>query len=347
MKVTVRQLLLGAMLPVFVYSLPAAAAFDDSRSVFPPSEPSRWSMAFENDLLAQPTSDKDYTFGLSFSFSDGSLDEHWSTAALRDIDDRFFGEFANARYSIETGVYAFTPADADNPASLDADRPYAGLIYIASVGEHVCPGTQRVLRSHLSVGMLGSSIVGDIQNAVHDAIGSAEEAGWGRQISDGGEPTLRYSASLQSLIAQRGRLELKHTSTVSVGYITEASWALSARFGNAQSNWYRFNPEIVTYAEASPKSQEGTAERYFWAGGAIKFRAYNAFLQGQIRDSVHSYNAEDLRHALVEAWLGYTHGFGDGYYFSYGLRGHSSELKDGPADRNVVWGGLNFGRRLD
>lgn len=349
MKVTVRQLLSRAILPaaVLAYGPPAVAAFDDSRGLFPPAEPSRWSVAFENDLLAQPANDKDYTFGMSFSLSDSGLDEHWSGAALRAIDDRLFGDFKNTRNSIEIGLYAFTPADADNAASLDADRPYASLIYAASVGEHVCPDTRRALRTQLSIGVLGSALPGEIQNAVHQAIGSEQETGWDRQISDGGEATLRYSASLQSLLVQSGSLELKHTSSVSVGYITEASWALSARFGHAQSSWYRFNPEIVTYAEASPKAQEGTTERYFWMGAALKLRAYNAFLQGQFRDSVHSYESEDLRHALVEAWLGYTHGLGDGYYFSYGLRGHSSELKSGPADRNVVWGGLNFGRRLE
>lgn len=337
-----RGLFLSAAL---IYGIPAIA-FDDSRGLFPPRESSRWSVAFENDLLARPASDKDYTFGLSVSFSDAWLDEHWSTSALRGIDERLFGDRLDARYSIELGLYAFTPAEADNTESLDIDRPYASLIYIASIGEHICTDTRRVVRSQLSVGILGSPWVGDIQNAVHSAIGSEKETGWDRQISAGGEPTLRYSVSLQSLIAQHGSLELKHTRSLSLGYITEASWALSARYGQSQSHWYRFNPEIVTYAEASPKAQEGLDERYFWAGVAIKARAYNVFLQGQFRDSAHSYNADDLRHTIIEAWLGYTHGFGDGYYFSYGLRGHSSEIKNGPADRNVIWGGINFGRRL-
>lgn len=340
-------LLFRGMFPAFAFLYSALAiAFDDSRGLFPPRESSRWSLAFENDLLARPSSDKDYTFGLSVSFSDARLDEHWSTRALRGIDERLFGDMLDARYSIEFGLYAFTPTDAGNAESLDADRPYASLIYVASVGEHVCPGSHQVVRSQLSIGVLGISWVGDIQNAVHSAIGSEKETGWDRQISAGGEPTLRYSVSLQSLIAQHGRLELKHTRSVSVGYITEASWALSARYGQSQSSWYRFNPEIVTYAEASPKAQEGMAERYIWAGAALKVRAYNAFLQGQFRDSAHSYDVDDLRQVIVEAWFGYTHGFGDGYYFSYGVRGHSSEIKNGPADRNVIWGGINFGRKL-
>jgi hypothetical protein len=50
---------------------------------------------------------------------------------------------------------------------------------------------------------------------------------------------------------------------------------------------------------------------------------------------------------VAEAWLGYTWAFNDGYRLSYVLRGHTSELKDGVGDRNVLWGGLVFAKTFD
>ena len=75
---------------------------------------------------------------------------------------------------------------------------------------------------------------------------------------------------------------------------------------------------------------------------AFKARAYNAFLQGQFRDSDVSYDSDEINHGIVEAWAGYTHSFNDGYRLSYTIRGHSSEIKSGAGDRSVLWGGLTL-----
>ena len=321
-------------------------AFDESTGVDWQDKPAKWAVAFENDFFAPGTADKDYTFGASLTVRDERLSDHWATKPLQAIDSKLL-HFCDkgAEYSVEVGAYAFTPASASQVETLGQDRPYASLIYAAAASERVHSGSRSVLRSQLSVGVLGSALVGDIQNAVHEVIGSEREQGWGQQISDGGELTLRYQLSGQNLLYAGQGVELKHTKRLSVGYITEASWGLSTRFGSINSVWYQFSPEISTYAEATPKVQN-SAERYFWAGVAIKARAYNVFLQGQFRHSEISYNHEELNHVILEAWLGYTHGFNNGYYLSYGLRGHTSELKQGPADRNVVWGGLSLSKAL-
>jgi len=47
-----------------------------------------------------------------------------------------------------------------------------------------------------------------------------------------------------------------------------------------------------------------------------------------------------VNHGIIEAWAGYTVALTDGYSFTYSLRGHTSELKQGAGDRNIVWGGL-------
>ncbi|MGI9295350.1 MAG: lipid A deacylase LpxR family protein, partial [Pseudomonadales bacterium] len=104
--------------------------------------------------------------------------------------------------------------------------------------------------------------------------------------------------------------------------------------------------ELANYREHSVPAflGKGYRESYFSVGMAIKARAYNAFLQGQFRDSDVEYNGSDVNHGIIEAWAGYTHIFAGGYRVSYTLRGHSSELKNGAGDRNVLWGGLTFAK---
>jgi len=76
-------------------------------------------------------------------------------------------------------------------------------------------------------------------------------------------------------------------------------------------------------------------------------RAYNVFLQGQFKDSAVTYSSDEVNHAIIEAWVGYTIGLSDGYSFTYSIRGHSSELKQGNGDRNVVWGACCWQKDLD
>ena len=70
------------------------------------------------------------------------------------------------------------------------------------------------------------------------------------------------------------------------------------------------------------------------------------FLQGQFRDSTHTYSHDELRPLIAEAWAGYTFAFKSGYRVSYVLRGQSSEIKQGDGDRNIIWGGLVISKTI-
>jgi len=185
-------------------------------------------------------------------------------------------------------------------------------------------------------------VVGDLQEIVHSTLSGNKPKGWDNQISEGGEPTARYSVSRQSLLYQSGSgYQIKSTIQGSVGYITEASWSLSTRAGRIRTPWVSFNPELTSYGEKSnPNASVKVSEQYVWAGISFKYRAYNAFLEGQFKDSVVTYSGEEINRGIVEAWLGYTMGFDNGYSITYSIRGHTSELKQGNANRNVLWGGL-------
>ncbi|MFK7732212.1 MAG: lipid A deacylase LpxR family protein [Pseudomonadales bacterium] len=315
-----------------------------------------WSFAFDNDVLVPGSRDQDYTYGLSATLSSETAPKSpWSLdTPLQWIDqhsgfsslDLMLGGQVRT-YSTELGLYGFTPENISSEAVSAGDRPYASLLYLSNSREYEGTSSNTVWRSTFTVGILGLDLVGDLQNEVHAVIGSEEAQGWRNQISDGGEPTARYSVARQRLWSSGySNVEIKTSVQGSIGYLTELSYGVSVRVGHIATRWQSFNPELASYREHSVPVLigKGFQESYFSVGIAIKARAYNAFLQGQFRDSTVEYGSGDLNHALVEAWVGYTHIFANGYRVSYTVRGHSSELKRGVGDRNVLWGGLTLTR---
>ncbi len=315
-----------------------------------------WSFAFDNDVLVPGSRDQDYTYGVSATLSSETAPETaWSLdtplqwidqhTVFSPIDWEFGGQVRT--YSTEIGLYGFTPENINSEAVIDGDRPYASLLYLSNSREYEGASSDTVWRSTFTVGILGLDIVGDLQNEVHAIVGSEQAQGWRNQISDGGEPTARYSVARQRLWTSGfSNVEIKTSVQASVGYLTELSYGVSVRVGHIATRWQSFNPELASYREHSVPVLvgKGFRESYFSAGIAIKARAYNAFLQGQFRDSAVEYSSDDLNHGILEAWAGYTHIFASGYRLSYTVRGHSSELKRGVGDRNVLWGGLTLTR---
>ena len=332
-------------------------ALDDERrpkaqiGSLPYREPelSSWALAVDNDILALTGRDQDYTYGINFTLSGRAATEGWYSLdrPLGWLDSLLGFEHLSPmgvhQHSIEAGFFGFTPDDIKTPAPRYGDRPYASLVYWSNSREQLDINHRVAWKSTLSVGLLGLDLVPDIQNETHSVLGGNQARGWQHQISDGGEPTARYSIARQEYLGRLfNNLEVKSTVQASVGYITEASWSLSLRGGHYQTDWSTFNPELVSYGEKSSytSSRLSVDEHYFWGGVSIKARAYNAFLQGQFRHSEVSYHHSELRPLVVEAWAGYTLAFAGGYRISYVLRGHSSEIRRGPGDRDLLWGGI-------
>jgi len=306
------------------------------------------SFGFDNDIFVPGSRDQDYTYGLNLTFAGRGVEDQWASLheSLGWLDQRFG---LDRRVSdgiesskIEYGLFGFTPEDITLAEPGQDDRPYASLVYVSSTRERYQPAGQVSWQSTFTLGVMGLSIVGDIQDWVHSSIGGDRPQGWHNQISEGGEPTARYSVARQELMYKSDSgLEIKTTLQGSVGYITEASWSLSLRAGKIHTPWVSFNPELTSYGEKSVQGDVGrVAEHYFWTGISLKARAYNAFLQGQFKDSAVTYDSDELHHGLVEAWVGYTVALAEGYSFTYSIRGHTSELKLGIGDRDVLWGGL-------
>lgn len=307
----------------------------------------RWAFAYENDFLVPGTRDQDYTYGLSLSLAKNELVAAQSHSPLIMID-RLLGSKGKAYCGgIEFGLYGFTPEDIESDVLNIRDRPFASLVYISTSIEHHNAEQTEVRRSQITYGILGLGWVGQLQEATHALLDGDKPKGWDQQVAEGGEFTLRYNWSRQRLLnAGNSRTEWRLTQQVSLGYITETSLGVSFRSGQLNSVWHNFSPELASYAEASANTQRSREEWFFWGGAAVKARAYNAFLQGQFRHSAHTFDGGDLNHWIGEAWFGITRAWNNGIYASYGVRGHTSEVKSGVANRNVIWGGLLLGKRV-
>lgn len=312
-------------------------------------------LSTDNDLFAPTQTDRDYTAGVAITYSSNSegFIKNPISRVSQDLDGYLLpyvgGEVEGPQSTaIEFGIYGFTPEEIKESAIDRNDRPYSSLVYLSSSQSYQTLGGDSGWTTSMTVGVLGLDVFKSGQNAVHNVVSSERARGWGHQISNGGEPSFRYSAAYhQYLDASEPDQQFKVTYFGSLGYLTEFGAALVFRNGLISSPDNRFNPELMAYGERAPGvSAPGGRENYFWGGMSVKARAYNAFVQGQFRDSDHELDANDLNILLAEVWAGYTHSFWAVTELSYVLRVQSSEIKDGTGNRTLAWGGLVFSKRL-
>lgn len=321
-----------------------------------------WSFYIDNDIFSPSPRDQDYTGGMSATIAgQRAADIFFSTDPLLGLINKTLGlaqadPGAGVRelHSLQVGLAAFTPGDISISGITPGDRPYSSLVYVANSrltldSRH--PDT--VQQTTLIVGVLGTALVPKGQEIFHELIGSEQPNGWDHQISDGGEPTFRYSYALQHLLVSGGdgtrTYEIKPSFEAGVGYVTDANVALSARWGRISTPWWSFAPDRSEYfAQPSTglaRDQPGSPrEFYVWAGAKLKARPYNAFLQGQFRHSDLTYDRDEVRPVLLEAWVGVTGQVSRNYWLSWVLRYQTSELRTEPGDRNMVWGSVFINR---
>jgi hypothetical protein len=316
-----------------------------------------WALFMDNDALTANTGDHDYTGGIALTLAGAraqrgplSLDP-----ALGWINRRLGLARPGATdwHALQLSMLTFTPSDLARADVIPGDRPYASIVYLANSRTTVLPDEPVAWQSSFALGVLGLDVAKAGQRALHGALGADEPQGWDHQVSEGGEPTARYTLARLGLRAATGgngsRFEIKDAVAVSAGYLTEASVAVTLRWGRIHTPWWSFMPERAEYMkEPAPvfggASRDGPRELYAWAGIKGRARLYNAFLQGQFRDSDLSYDFDDTRPLIGEVWAGVTAELASGYRLSYVLRYQTSELRAGPGDRDLFWGGLSLSR---
>jgi len=311
-----------------------------------------WTLHLDNDLLVPGRRDQDYTGGLGITFAGRRAQESWWSLdpAIEWLDKGIqFGPGGTVEsyelHAQQIGLIVFSPSDIDDADINYEDRPFANLVYVSNSRRYISAADASVYQSTLTLGLLGTRIGPEIQNGIHKLTDSNTPSGWDQQISDGGEPTFQYSLSRQSLLTSNFQdvateYEVKYNLAASVGYISEASIALSGRWGIINTPWWSFTPENVDYAsQPAPvigdSVREGVSELFLWGGFKLRVRAYNAFLQGQFRDSEVTFDSDEIRHLLAETWLGVTQQIKN-YRLSYVVRYQSKEIKSGAGARAPV-----------
>lgn len=312
----------------------------------------------DEHLLVDPPRDEDYAGGLSIyaATRDGRCGPRWSTHGLKWLDEHLWrtvrpdhdGPSSNA---IGGGLLVMTPGHLRARQAVLGDRPYSSLLYLSATRESVFDDENSAIDSTITFGIMGLGLAQGVQHVLHDATGSAQARGWSHQISSGGEPTARVEISRQSLWSSSKRegslqADLKGAWTVNVGTLTDVGLAFNARAGRIASPWWSVAPEQNTYADGFGSVASlptlNRPELFVMAGGRVRLRAYDAFLQGQFRHSDLRYSPTDRQPILMDAWLGVQWMPRNGLVIRYVARFQTPELRYGNGSRNLLWGSIEF-----
>jgi hypothetical protein len=314
-------------------------------------------LQIDNDLFVGRELDRDYTGGFGITIDGKSAHEGFlsldpilaSIDKLVSSDDSNAGDSkqeSNTYYARQFGFMAFTPGNTLVAEPQPDDRPYASLLFTSNGRVRVDPDNLGAWTSSFTIGLLGLSASEHIHATVHELVGSEAPKGYDNQIAAGGEPTARYTLARQDLLVAHptGNFDVKTTVQGSVGYLTEASAAISVRVGRFDTPWWSFAPELTDYMAAPvPVEARGVQrELYVFFGARVEARAYNAFLQGQFRDSTVTYSYDEIEPVVATAWIGVVTQIFEQTQLSYTLNYQTAEVRDGKAARDAIWGGVQI-----
>ncbi len=291
--------------------------------------------------------DRDYTMGVAVEFFDQKSGVYWLEDGLGWLAHRLGVGRVNEKStrSFILGSIAYTPDDIGNPAPIHDDRPYASLLYLGN--KRVRADEDAALGVELQVGLLGTPVAREVQRTLHswyrDIAGSVEPVeprGWDHQISNGGEPTARLRlAWAERLVHDTGNWDVATTWDLSLGYQTNASAGLSARWGAIGSPFWTLPFDPINRGNFLP-SLSGD-EWYVWSAYRLRAVGYDVLLQGQFRDSDVTFSADDLERFVHEAGVGITWAWRP-MQLTVSINAKTPELKTGvtATHRTHVWGGL-------
>jgi hypothetical protein len=182
------------------------------------------SIVLDEHLLINPQRDHDYSGGgeITFSGDEALKYGNWLDQFLQYVDDPIAidqpGSKWQAAHAFAAELLVFTPSDLGARQVVAGDRPYASLFFVSSGRRYTNPEFNVAYDSSLTVGVLGLAAAESVQHALHSITGSTQPEGWSHQISDGGEPTARYSLARQALL----------TAYQQPGWSLDSKWTAAA-----------------------------------------------------------------------------------------------------------------------
>lgn len=310
-----------------------------------------WGFYVDNDEFSPPGgTDRDYTGSFAIAYATA---ENNSLPFSLDKATALFGPDKSEpgtlhTHGFEFGVVAFTPENLTTSEPQHTDRPYASLIYVTGKRQRVDVRDNSSFTLSLTVGALGLAAASGIQREVHQLVGSNQPGGWNNQISDDGELTFRYLWEYRQLqgdyVSEDGRrLQWATATGFSFGYLTETLLGLSMRYGHLTDPWWSFHSSPTGFGDrmlTAPGQFGSGAGFYLWASMSASLRLYNVFLEGQFRDSIVTYDNDQLRPVTGHFSIGAGWTFDNRWRFSYSIQRQTSEVETGLADRTITWGGF-------
>jgi len=320
-----------------------------------------WALNVDNDLFVDR--DQHYTGGVSFTLSGKSVVNHsLSVDYLRRSINRLFGfnrmfqsEIYVTQHASDAGFTLFTPKEITEHTPQHNDHPYASLFFWSNSETVVLPQRKIAYQSSFTLGVLGLSLAEDIHSRLHASTNSRTPNGWHHQISAGGEPTARYSVGIRKNLAQHiGQHSLGYDISASteanLGFTTGTSAGIQLRWGRIASPWWQSPTHHGEYVNLGSRSAIGknsapVNELFFYAGGTIGYRLYNALLQGQFRHSSVTFEKNRRQPLIGDIWAGIAFQAPSGINTRIYTRARSSEI-DSLGNNPQIWGGFTVSHAL-
>lgn len=302
----------------------------------------------ENDMFGGGT-DQNYTSGVRLTYHRLNANLPKFTRAIDKLVPTYKSTPATSIY-YSIGQNLYTPADIENPAQQNNDRPWAAYLY-GSAGL-VTFDDNRIDELEASIGVVGPAALGEqTQKTIHKWVNSPNPKGWRHQLKN--EPALMLSWNRR--FPERYSIDMPEVFNQTMTFTAEPN--LGATVGNVYTYAnagmsFRFNPFEGRYQDAPIKvrpAMPGTGAYVIPEGlfawqvfGGVEGRAVaqNIFLDGNTFTDSHSV---DKKPFVYDATLGVSTAYGKGR-ISYALVYRSKEFDE--QDDPSIFGTVSLGYRF-
>lgn len=254
-----------------------------------------YSLKVENDIIATG-SDGHYTNGFELMRSFEPDDDHWSRRFAETVPGWAADEVDNIAYRLGHQIY--TPKDIGRAGLIEADRPYAGLLFaglsIHSATQH--DGWRGTSGLHLDLGIVGPAAGAEkLQRRVHDVTDSDEPKGWDNQLRN--EPFVNLAYQHRWWLQHRfGGLEFEYgpSAGFSLGNLySYGSAGLGFRIGQGLARSFSI-PAVAPAQSGSMFFDQGGGFAWnIFANVEGRYMAHNMLLEGNTFKSSHSVDSRE------------------------------------------------------
>lgn len=302
----------------------------------------------ENDMFGGGT-DQNYTSGVRLTYHRLNANLPKFTRTIDKLVPTYKSTPATSIY-YSIGQNLYTPADIENPAQQNNDRPWAAYLY-GSAGL-VTFDDNRIDELEASIGVVGPAALGEqTQKTIHKWVNSPNPKGWRHQLKN--EPALmlswnrrfpeRYSIDMPEVFNQTMTFTAEPNIGATVGNVyTYANAGMSFRFNPFEG---RYQDAPIKVRPAMPGTgayviPEGLMAWQVFGGVEGRAVAQNIFLDGNTFTDSHSV---DKKNFVYDATVGVSTAYGKGR-ISYALVYRSKEFDE--QDDPSIFGTVSLGYRF-